>query len=441
MRRFLVYFVAMLLLATPEVLATGRGEARNRAAVLSGGDGYYKELFMDGGIHLTSRRKLPAARALGIDMEFFASAATKELTAQDTILQSRIFCGSDQDTNGPLLYPDGAPRFRAIYVNGGSAAKHARTLTAEGRERIRQFVAAGGSYIGTCAGAFLASAASKRTGKSERNRGLYLNLWPGTMHSTGLLKSRTAMQLERGSALLRYYDFGGDGVIDSVRHNGGGYALESTLPAGTEALTRYIFKDNDKVKINNCISAWAYKKDEQSGRVVLVGSHPEAVTSGERLEYMSAMLLYAMDGNGKPKIKAELNSGQRIQMNLRTEDNLPERTAIGDRQYHHFTVTVPKGCKQMTIKLSGYDGSDNFDLALSAHPRSFAFMDSAQYTDSTSGCYKTLTITRPKPGVWYISVLCQTTVSAITGQYGTKYFGRTDVLNGVPYTISAEIDY
>jgi glutamine amidotransferase-like uncharacterized protein len=41
---------------------------------------------------------------------------------------------------------------------GGSASKQATTLGDEGRERVRQFVADGGGFIGVCAGAYLATA-------------------------------------------------------------------------------------------------------------------------------------------------------------------------------------------------------------------------------------------------------------------------------------------
>jgi hypothetical protein len=46
----------------------------------------------------------------------------------------------------------------------------------------------------------------------------------------------------------------------------------------------------------------------------------------------------------------------------------------------------------------------------------------------------------PKPGKYYISVFCATTVTATTGKYGVEYSGRTDVLNGVPYTICVNFD-
>lgn len=397
---------------------------------------------MDGGIALTSRRTLPAADVLGLRMEFFASAKGDKISVADTLKQQQIFCGYSEDSNGWLLYPDGAPRYRAIYVNGGSAAKHAISLTAKGRESIQAFVAAGGSYVGTCAGAFIASAGSKKRDKGVTHTQKYLHLWPGIMHSTHLLKSRTPLRIERKSPLLRYYNFGGDFVVDSVRHNGGGYALgdlQGTLPEKTEVLARYIFKDNNKVQIDKKPAIWAYKAGENSGRVVLIGSHPEAVKRGERLELMSAALLYAMDGNAKPQIKGVLTPNQVREMCLKSEDKQPEFTRIGDRQYHHFELSVPKHCQRLVVSLKGYEGEDNFDLTLCAKAGEVAFTNNTQWSVEGKGCNKELVIEKPKAGKWFISVLCTTAVGSFVDEFGTTYLGRTDVLNGVPYSVKATL--
>ena len=57
--------------------------------------GYYKDLFMDSGIYLTSRTDLPAAEALGLSMEKFVSASHKaadstRITHVDTVLQTML---------------------------------------------------------------------------------------------------------------------------------------------------------------------------------------------------------------------------------------------------------------------------------------------------------------------------------------------------------------
>lgn len=432
----------LLLFLLPSNTLSARNQAKERDAVLAQNHGYYKELFMNGGIALTSRRTLPAADALGLKMEFFASATGEKISAVDTLTQQQIFCGYSEDSNGWLLYPDGAPRYRAIYVNGGHASTHAVSLTELGRKRIQEFVAAGGSYVGTCAGAYFATAGSKRSGKGVINRKIYLHLWPGIMHSTHLNKSQTPLRIERKSPLLRYYDFGGDYVVDSVRHNGGGYALgeeAGTLPEKTEVLARYVFKNNSKVQIDNKPAIWAYKGSENSGRAVLIGSHPEAIKRGERLELMSAALLYAMDGNAKPQVKGVLTPNQLREMCLKTEDNKPEYTRIGDRQYHHFEITVPKHCQRLVISLNGYKGEDNFDLTLCAKSKELAFAHNAPWKVETKGCNKELVIEKPKAGKWFISVYCATAVGSFVDEFGTTYTGRTDVLNGVPYSVKATL--
>ena len=89
--------------------------------------GYYKDVFMDAGINLTSKKDLPSTRFLGLSMEAFISAShdpVNELTIMDTIIQKEMICGNPWDENGILLYPDGEPRFRVIYMNGGRATLH-----------------------------------------------------------------------------------------------------------------------------------------------------------------------------------------------------------------------------------------------------------------------------------------------------------------------------
>lgn len=441
MRNFLLAVISLLL--TLPAMAESKKQTQARAEVLSRNKGFYKEVLMDGGINLTSRHFLPATRFLGVKMDYFASAPNNKLTKQDTLRQNNIICGSKDDTNGWLLYPDGAPRYRMIYVNGGKSNRHAASLGEEGRKAIQAFVAAGGSYVGTCAGAYIATKGAVRRSGSIAFADRYWGLWPGYAQGTRLSKSSTAMSLPKRSPLLRYFDFGGDKTVESVRHNGGCSAYEgkiAKLPEGTEVLARYIFDNTEKVQIDGKISVWGYKANEQSGRVVLCGSHPESVAEGERLEFMSAMMLYAMDGNPAPQIKGLLREGEVREMNKRTEDNDPAYTCIGDRQYHHFEIDVPRKCKKVTIKLDGYKGEKRYDLTLCAKRGELAFHDNTLLKSVARGFKKSLTIEKPKAGKWYVSVLCETTITPLVGKYGTYYRGRLGLLNGVPYKISVEYE-
>ena len=192
---------------------------------------------------------------------------------------------------------------------------------------------------------------------------------------------------------------------------------------------------------NGKTSVWSYKDNGQSGRVVLCGSHPESVTEGERMEFMSAMVLHAMEGNPSPKVKGVLKAGEVREMNKRTEDNDPAFTRIGDRQYHHFELNIPRKCKRAIISLEGYEGEDRFDLSLLAKRGELAFHDNTTLKSVARRCKKSLTIENPKAGKWFVSVFCETTVtSLIRNKYGTYYSGRVAVLNGVPYKISVKYE-
>ena len=411
------------------------------------GCGYYKDVFMDSGISLESRKDLPVTRFLGLSMEAFIAAPYYpcKLTIRDTVAQKELICGNPMDENGILLYPDEEPRFRMIYVNGGWATRHGNSLTPEGRENVRKFIENGGSYIGTCAGMFLATDGIYEEGKEYAPNKSYLSIWPGTARNTGLVNSYTTVRFPKDSPLLKYCDFGGDLKVDSLRHSNGGYAYYGEggiIPEGTEPLFRFVYDtvsvDAKTRHIHDQVCAWAYKKNEESGRVVITGSHPEMFSAGERLELMAAMVQYAMDGNGAVAVKGDLIPGEVRQMNRSTEDKDPLFTKIGDRQYHHFTVDIPKGTKEAVVVLQGYKGADNFDLTLAACNDGPAFHDKTAIKNVSLGCNKTLVLNKPKAGKWYISVFCETTVTAGVGDKGVVYTSRTDVLNGVPYSIMVE---
>lgn len=406
--------------------------------------GYYKDLFMDGGIMLTSRNTLPAADLLGLSMEHLCTTEagdTNAISTYERALQDKLIIGSSMDENGILLYPDGEPRFRLVYVNGGKATLHGCSLTPEGVERIQQFVAAGGSYVGTCAGAFFASKGILTPDGGKVNTA-YSAVWDGFTHNTGLDHSYTALLVTKKSPLLKYYDFGGDRRIDSVYHNGGCYMPEgNSIPMGTEVLLRY---DGDTLHLDESIhqhvNAWAYKESDNSGRVVVTGSHPEGETSGERLEMFASMLRYALDGNGKPAIKAELADSIAREMVLCTHDGDPSHTRIGDKQYHHFIINVPKKTKEVSIELKPFNKWSDIDLFLYASSRQLAFNTTATYYNVEKGMSKKLRIKKPQAGKLYVSVFCNTTVGATETKNGEQYTSHLEVLNGVPYTIIANLE-
>lgn len=425
------------LCAAAMLLAPGTMHAQNNTK------GYYKDLFMDSGIMLTSRTYLPASRVLGLETESFISAVnsdTDKLTQRDTIIQTALLCGSAMDENGILLYPDGEPRFRMVYFNGGKAVNHGKTLGETGRENVRQFIRNGGSYVGSCAGAFIASKYTFSDDSLKLRTDSYMGIWPGCVRGTGLEKSWTDMTFDKDSPLLKYYDFGGDYQVDSVRHNGGCYGdTEHVWPEGGEILARFATKGRELPRdIDTKPSVWALKESATSGRVISCGSHPEEVTSGERLDFMCSMILYALEGNGEPTVKALLSPGDSIKMTRRTSDNDPLHTRIGDRQYHHFIIDIPAGRDSVTITIKSLLGWRDFDLALSVDKDDFAFLDTAKFKNAAPGVDKTIILTAPEAGKYHVSVFCSTTVNTEETRYGTAYTGRTDVLNGVPYILNVE---
>ena len=412
--------------------------------------GFYKDLFVDGGIGLTTKDYLPAAHYLRLKWESYLCGPLKSsdkftYTADDTLMQRQIIGGSSIDENGILLYPDGQPRFRMIFMNGGKAGRHGKALGDDARNRIREFVRNGGSYVGDCAGMYLACRAWKGdNGISYEDR--YLGLWPGVASSTGILTSQTTLQIEKKAALLKYSDFGGDMKVDSIYHNGGGYAREDTLwPKGTKVLARYDIRGREDLKklkrdVTGLPAMWTYKADKRTGRIVQCGSHPEFVESGERLDLMRAMMKYAMSGTVGAELKGTLQSGTIRKMYCMTHDHNPAFTAIGDRQYHHFVVNVPKKAKKVVLTLKPMPGAKKADLYLLAQPGDFAYLETSPYKNIGAGFDKRLVINNPKAGKLYVSVFCGTTVEATHTAHGTQYSGRLDVLNGVPYSILAQVE-
>lgn len=439
------YKAMAAMAAVAFVLSAGATDAfagKKKAAPVNNDKGYYKDIFMDSGIGLTSYIDLPAARYLNLTFETIVGADKKnEATAMDSLMQKQAIVGSPVDENGVLLYPDGAPRFRMIYFNGGNAMIHSNSLGQEGRDAFLNFVHAGGSYVGTCAGTFFACHYKFMNGRVQDYSPKYIGLWPGVVQNTLLGKTFTGAKIEKNSPLLKYYDFGGDFYIDSLRHNGGSFCyVDSLFPKNGEILARYDLTGVDhKVDFDNEPVIWAIKEKEEWGRVISCGSHPEAITYGDRLHLFSAMVLYAMEGNAPARVKGALNFGEERRMVKGTKDADPAFTKIGDKQYHHFSVDVPKGTDEIRVSLRSVNGFSNYDMYLFVSDDGMAFKENARWQNITFGVDKEIVIKNPKAGKYYISVFCDTTVDTVETAYGTQYTGRVDVLNGVPYIVGVNL--
>ena len=383
-------------------------------------DGFYKDVFMSGGKHLTSRKTLHAAESLGLEYEYYAGA--------DASWQNHQLIGSDTDRNGVLLYPDGEPRFRMLYVNGGGATAHGKSLTVAGRERLRQFHRLGGSYCGSCAGSFLSG---RNVDKRTQPRLGYLNIFPFNTLNTGIKKTRVGHRIPEDSPLLRYRDFGGDHSVGSVYHNNGNWLRINREMKNVEVLATY---DHPGHKVDGGAAIWSYRPDDQKGRILNIGCHPEGSSQGELLALTEACFLYALAGTGLPQLKATLEFGETRTMDRGSGDNQPEFARIGDRQYHHFAFDVSEDDRPTTIMVSS---TADVDLHLFLSDSSLAFRKQAAVLNVRPGSTKTIK-RQLATGRWYISVYCATTVKTINDPDSGfhRYVGNRDVLNGVPYTLS-----
>jgi len=450
--------------------------------------GYYKSLFVDAGYGLsqyytTSHLPWIPALSMSADYEYFDG---REISAAKT-KQTEILIESDADANGVLLYPDNSPRFRMVYVNGGSSEDHGKSLGFDGCERFHQFFHNGGSYVGTCAGSFMATTwYTTNTGNTTYLR--YNNpshadnpsfgIWPGTIRHTRMPVSTsdyrsiyTAMKAKCSFAGVSEGD-----TIELVRHHGGSYLNDhpknkniegaeeifsyqyTTKVQGDASTTDGVSEAGHSFKEENLNTAifgntssstkgeygpkvdstsiWAYKKpDGSTGRAVLCGSHPEGEKRGKKLNLMKGMVSYALEGTGNPKVKQNIAIGDFVTMDA-------SDTKIGDRQYHHFTFDVPSegGVK---VSLNGIGGTDA-NLYLALKRGDFAWMSDADYVLCTSGNQKTFKIKSIPEGKWYLAVYCASTVIANSSSASSEkihffqYDDEKGVLNGVPYTILIE---
>lgn len=390
-------------------------------------EGFYKDVVMDGGTYLTSRERLPACDSFNISLDYFCAERYPTSNA-DSLYQIKMFVGDETDLNGFLMYPDGKPRYKVFYSCGGSSGAHGRCLGAAGRNAVRTFFRNGGSYQGSCAGAFLASAGSG--GVTGDNSSTFYGIWPGRTTSSGLnTQTPTGMFIEPGSGLLKYFDFGGDMYVDSVRHHGGCYTVD--LIPGTEVLARY---DYPKLTMHKKASIWAWKNSKHEGRIICCGSHPEEVDGGERMQLMGAMLMYSMDGRGVAEVKKVLVKGEEYTADKESTANDPLHAKIGDGQYHHFAVGIPASAKNVRFRLE-YSG--DYDIHLLAKKGTFAFEGNADFRDATSANAKELLLESVEGGTWFFSVHNDSRPQAETDVHGNcLYTGRTELLNGIAYTIS-----
>lgn len=433
-------------LSDADILALVRTDVVNTA--------YYKDIFLDGGCELNPgikengvviNGKLPYALAkAGIKNAEYFLATLDDVgdgyTESDKALQTTIICGTNQDSNGVLLYPDGEPRFRLFYSFGGHSGSHGKTMGFSGRTNVNTFYTNGGSYVGSCAGAYLAG---QYASGSLSN---YYNIWKdGNMRGTGVGNSSIDLEIV-SNTFSEYYGPIKGVLVTGARHNGGGYMDVNRAPEGTEIIALFKNekgKNSSKAGFYDQPGIWAYKAAPTSGRLVVTGSHPEDAPSGDILNMTASMFAYAWDGSGIAKVKGILRNGDMIPMTHKTDENLPQYSVIGDKQCHHFVIWLGKDVSSLTLSLQS---SADCDLELYLKKDNFAFPENdPDYKSTAAGANQTITTKKLEKGLWYVTVRCATTVTATEKYIDTEhnlgryfvYSGKTEVLNGIPYSIVA----
>ena len=471
--------------------------------------GYYKTLFIDAGIMLDSFCSsdpesdlyLPFLTAMGLenDYEYIHTSGTSDFTytAQTSLITGTTGDNNfPSDKNGVLLYPDGEPRFRAIFVNGGTSETHGISLGADGRGRIKRFVERGGSYIGACAGAILAATSvdgvNHYDNTDETVPNYTFGLWPGNASHTGWPNNYGEEGIDSniytGITVTDHFaektSFDADQKIEPVRHHGGVYAQDlyvtpenPAYSADTHVLGRYAYSywqegwpskashyvnpenlaDKSNIYLGNNkdhdgkAAIWAYrptgdKVEKDKGCVIMSGSHFETSTATDQIEYFCSMVKYALDGKGDyhERIRS-LTLGTTRKMNNTTYNETGDNwnAPIGDRQYHHFKFTTDDDIEDFELELSSsYDKDSGIDLYLCLNNGSFAWLSNSEYVLTNKGGQKTLRIKHLPKGTWYVSVFCATKVETTekiqTPRY-LKYSGKTQVLDGIAYTLTPRV--
>ncbi len=396
---------------------------------------FYKDVFSDAGASLSKYKTMPVVDYLGLSYEYFyTDSYSDSQIAADIDTQAGVFIKNENDENGVLLWPDGEPRFRVLYENGGYSGTHGRGLWAQGRDNIRKFFYNGGSYVGSCAGAFFASRGI--IDNDYTTTSAYLGLWPGYVNNTSIYDIYPDYIIPDDSPLLKYYDFGGNKRVEGVMHWNGPYFEEYDMVPGTEVLC---INDYPAYRYHMKPSVIAYKPSIWSGRVIPSGGHPEQVKDGERRDLMAAYIKYAFDGVGIAKAKGVLHNGEVRRMTKSTSDDDPDYTKIGDKQCHHFVFALPEGARNICVRL---ESLEKFNLSLRMAEGTFAFKEDAQYKVENTELVKELKFDKLPKGTWYIGVQCEDAPDCKLDDYGGGkysgyiYSGNLAVLNGAPYTIS-----
>jgi glutamine amidotransferase-like uncharacterized protein len=174
-------------------------------------------------------------------------------------LSWKYVSASDINT-GKVTYPT----YSVFYLPGGSDADYNRAFNSAGSANIRNFVSAGGGYIGICAGAYYACSAFIWEGRSYSYTlfDLFNGSGVGSIHSIMAYPYAvmTNLTMNLASPINQY-----EPSRERVEYYGGPYFVPNA-GVTVETLATYDQANNTRAAID-----FTYG----SGRVFLIGPHPE----------------------------------------------------------------------------------------------------------------------------------------------------------------------
>lgn len=418
---------------------------------------YFKSVFLDGGFGLDDGAiaggyyyQIPLAiqdKFSENNIQRLYLIDAKKNNASDTTKQKALFLPDSRDPNGILFYPDGAPRFRMLFIHGGkseNAKIHGSFLDSLARENVREFFRRGGSVV-TSGGAGTALAGSSLNGTVAEE---YFHLYDGNVKDNGAgASSSVTITIPKGSAL-------GEGYASSfsIPNLNGVYLDEQNAPEGVEILARYV-----QNSCTNQPAVWAYKPSLNSGRLVSCGARPDQKSnnSSDIYRMFCAELDYALAGLGCARVKGVLHNGEiRPMIN---QDGDPDYIGIGDMQCHYFVMDLKKDVSKLKIHLNW---NNKVAMGVYLKKESFAFPGGDNDYEIESPSDKELTSQRNElelnledlpEGLWYVTVQCASELVYENGGgsigygrssvYGKNTDDQYELLKGIPYSIVSSWNY
>jgi len=173
--------------------------------------------------------------------------------------------------DGVLQEADGSPAYDVIYFMGGSGSGYNNGLGETGKQKILDYVAAGGNFVGTCAGAFYGSANYTGLWSGDAN---YI-AWTGTIDYI--------LNMDHG------LNSGFSSPLANVQYANGCWLEEGV------SNTNYIATFDGYSSLNTH-PAVIYSQYQSGGYVILSGGHPECDVGANNIEYFKNFFIYLIEG-------------------------------------------------------------------------------------------------------------------------------------------------